>query len=64
MICHLKFVEINDICGCADELKILEILLKHATVLEKLALTSDATEQDYQQKKRMALSDVYEFAKQ
>ncbi|KAI3867458.1 hypothetical protein MKX03_010038 [Papaver bracteatum] len=52
MICHLKFVEINGICGCADELKFLEILLKHATVLEKLVLTSDPTE-DYQQKKRM-----------
>lgn len=54
MICHLKFVEINDLCGCADELKFLEILLKHATVLEKVVLASNSTEQDSQQKKRMA----------
>ncbi|KAI3867457.1 hypothetical protein MKX03_010037 [Papaver bracteatum] len=54
MICHLKFVEINGLCGCADELKFLEILLKHATVLEKMVLASDSNEQDSQQKKRMA----------
>ncbi|RZC94040.1 hypothetical protein C5167_016735 [Papaver somniferum] len=24
MICHLKFVEINGLCGCANELKFLE----------------------------------------
>ncbi|RZC94041.1 hypothetical protein C5167_016734 [Papaver somniferum] len=54
MICHLKFVEINGLCGCADELKFLEILLKHATVLEKLVVASDATERDSQLEKRMA----------
>ncbi|KAI3923880.1 hypothetical protein MKW92_025268 [Papaver armeniacum] len=54
MICHLKFVEINGLCGCADELKFLEILLKHATVLEKLVIASDATERDSQLEKQMA----------
>ncbi|KAI3923879.1 hypothetical protein MKW92_025267 [Papaver armeniacum] len=54
MICHLKFVEINGLCGCAEELKFLEILLKHATVLEKLVIASDATERDSQLEKRMA----------
>ncbi|KAI3962127.1 hypothetical protein MKW92_041324 [Papaver armeniacum] len=53
MICHLKFAEVNDLCGCADELKFLEILLK-LPVLEKVVLASNSTEQDSQQKKRMA----------
>ncbi|MCL7044458.1 hypothetical protein MKW94_015283 [Papaver nudicaule] len=53
MICHLKFVEIKGLCGCVNELKFLEILLKHATVLEKVILNSYSTEQDSHTKKRM-----------
>ncbi|MCL7044457.1 hypothetical protein MKW94_015282 [Papaver nudicaule] len=53
MICHLRFVEINDLSGRVNELKFLEILLKHGTVLEKMILDSYPTEQDSQRKKRM-----------
>ncbi|KAI3907985.1 hypothetical protein MKW98_003630, partial [Papaver atlanticum] len=41
------------LCGCVNELKFLEILLKHAMVLEKVILTSNLTNQDSQGKKRM-----------
>ncbi|KAI3872287.1 hypothetical protein MKX03_021409 [Papaver bracteatum] len=53
-ICYLKFVEIKGICGCVNELKFLEIGLKHASGLEKLVLTtSNYSKQDSQRKKRM-----------
>ncbi|KAI3863650.1 hypothetical protein MKW98_031242 [Papaver atlanticum] len=39
MICHLKYLEIKGLLGRVDELKFLEILLKHATVLEKVVLS-------------------------
>ncbi|KAI3919676.1 hypothetical protein MKW92_033968, partial [Papaver armeniacum] len=54
MICHLKFVEIKGLLGRVNELKFLEILLKHATVLKKVVLASYSTEQDPQREKRMA----------
>ncbi|KAI3957930.1 hypothetical protein MKW92_030411 [Papaver armeniacum] len=50
---HLKFVEINGLSGSVNELKFLEILLKHGTVLERVILTSNSTNQDSQRKKRM-----------
>ncbi|KAI3855063.1 hypothetical protein MKX03_018457 [Papaver bracteatum] len=54
MICHLKFVEIDGLRGCIYELKFLEILLKHATVLEKVALAyHSTTKQDWLREKRM-----------
>ncbi|KAI3836250.1 hypothetical protein MKX03_018029 [Papaver bracteatum] len=54
MIRHLKFVEVKGISGCVDELKFLEILLKHAMVLEKVVLTSYySTKEDSQRGKRM-----------
>ncbi|KAI3858360.1 hypothetical protein MKX03_024684 [Papaver bracteatum] len=52
-ICHLKIVEIKGLRGDAIELKFLELLLKHATVLEKVVLTSYSTEQDSGREKRM-----------
>ncbi|KAI3955284.1 hypothetical protein MKW98_020917 [Papaver atlanticum] len=52
MICHLKSVEIKGLRGYVNELKFLEILLKHARVLEKVVLTS-TTRQDSQREKRM-----------
>ncbi|KAI3839251.1 hypothetical protein MKW92_039850 [Papaver armeniacum] len=52
-MCHLKFVEIKGLHGRVNELKFLEILLKHATVFEKVILTSHSTNQDSQRKKRM-----------
>ncbi|KAI3912400.1 hypothetical protein MKW92_048607 [Papaver armeniacum] len=53
MICHLKFVEVKGLRGCVNELKFLDILLKHATVLGKVVLASHSIEQDPQWKKRM-----------
>ncbi|KAI3891283.1 hypothetical protein MKX03_000111 [Papaver bracteatum] len=53
MICHLKFVKIKGLHGRVNELKFLEILFKHATVLEKVVLASDSTKQDSLRKKRM-----------
>ncbi|KAI3844743.1 hypothetical protein MKX03_031535 [Papaver bracteatum] len=53
MICHLKFVEIKDIRGSVNELKFLEILLKHAMVLEKVVLASYSAEKDSLREKRM-----------
>ncbi|RZC85768.1 hypothetical protein C5167_026438 [Papaver somniferum] len=53
MICHLKFVKIKGLLGCVDELKFLEILFKHAAVLEKVVLASDSSKQDSLRKKRM-----------
>ncbi|KAI3935276.1 hypothetical protein MKW92_020577 [Papaver armeniacum] len=52
-MCHLKIAEIKGLRGHAIELKILERLLKHATVLEKVVLTSYSTEQDSEREKRM-----------
>ncbi|KAI3852275.1 hypothetical protein MKX03_018920 [Papaver bracteatum] len=62
MILHLKFVEIKGLRGCVNELKFLEILLKHAMVLEEVILNSystksvifdsDSNEEDSQRKKR------------
>ncbi|KAI3839933.1 hypothetical protein MKW92_039364 [Papaver armeniacum] len=46
MLCHLKFVEIDGLRGCIYELKFLEVLLKHATVLEKVVLAYHSTKQD------------------
>ncbi|KAI3960213.1 hypothetical protein MKW98_016937 [Papaver atlanticum] len=45
MMCHLKYVKIEGLCGCVNELKFLEILLKHSTVLEKVVLTRYSAEQ-------------------
>ncbi|MCL7036689.1 hypothetical protein MKW94_018246, partial [Papaver nudicaule] len=53
MLCHLKLIKIKYLCGSVNELKFLEILLKHATVLEKVVLTGYSTEQDSQWKRRM-----------
>ncbi|KAI3836249.1 hypothetical protein MKX03_018028 [Papaver bracteatum] len=53
MICHLKFVEVKGLRGCVNELTFSEILLKHATALEKVALASHSTKQDSQRNKRM-----------
>ncbi|KAI3907673.1 hypothetical protein MKW98_016317 [Papaver atlanticum] len=52
-ICHLKIAEIKGLRGHAIELKFLELLLKHATVLEKVVLTNYSTEQDSEREKRM-----------
>ncbi|RZC88814.1 hypothetical protein C5167_031188 [Papaver somniferum] len=52
-ICHLKIAEIKGLHGNANELKFLELLLKHAMVLEKVVLTS-STKQDSEREKRMA----------
>ncbi|XP_026442892.1 F-box/LRR-repeat protein At4g14103-like isoform X2 [Papaver somniferum] len=40
MICQVKFVEIKGLSGYVTELKFLEILLKHATGLEKVVISS------------------------
>ncbi|KAI3836248.1 hypothetical protein MKX03_018027 [Papaver bracteatum] len=48
----IKFIEVKGLRGCVNELKFLEILLKHATVLEKVALAS-STKQDSLREKRM-----------
>ncbi|RZC71477.1 hypothetical protein C5167_034636 [Papaver somniferum] len=53
MIRHLKFVEIDGLRGCIYELKFLEILLKHATVLEKVVLAYHSTKKDWLREKRM-----------
>ncbi|KAI3924740.1 hypothetical protein MKW92_016710 [Papaver armeniacum] len=53
MISQLKFVEIKGLRGCVNELKFLEFLLKHATVLEKLVLACYSAEQDSLSEKRM-----------
>ncbi|KAI3838002.1 hypothetical protein MKX03_013794 [Papaver bracteatum] len=53
MICHLKFIEVKGLRGCVNELKFLEILLKHATVLEKVILASYSTKKDSETKQRM-----------
>ncbi|RZC79607.1 hypothetical protein C5167_042183 [Papaver somniferum] len=52
-MCHLKIADIKGLRGNAIELKFLELLLKHATVLEKVVLTSYSTEQDLEREKRM-----------
>ncbi|RZC64412.1 hypothetical protein C5167_008097 [Papaver somniferum] len=63
MIFLLKLVEIKGLRGCVNELKFLEILLKHAMVLEEVILNSystksvildsDSNEEDSQRKKQM-----------
>ncbi|RZC46962.1 hypothetical protein C5167_039912 [Papaver somniferum] len=63
MILHLKFVEIKGLRGWVNELKFLEILLKHAMVLEEVILNSystksvildsDSNEKDSRRKKQM-----------
>ncbi|XP_026408576.1 F-box/LRR-repeat protein At4g14103-like isoform X1 [Papaver somniferum] len=53
IISQLKFVEIKGLHGCVNELKFIEFLLKHATVLEKLVLACYSTEQDSLSEKRM-----------
>ncbi|KAI3897153.1 hypothetical protein MKW92_010373 [Papaver armeniacum] len=53
MICQVRFVEIKGLRGYVTELKFLEILLKHATSLEKVVISSYSIEQGSQRKKRM-----------
>ncbi|KAI3831709.1 hypothetical protein MKW92_047758, partial [Papaver armeniacum] len=47
------FVEIKGLRGYVTELKFLEILLKHATSLEKVVISSYSIELGSQRKKRM-----------
>ncbi|KAI3962609.1 hypothetical protein MKW98_008476 [Papaver atlanticum] len=42
MLCHLN----SSLRGCIYELKFLEVLLKHATILEKVVLAYHSTKQD------------------
>ncbi|OVA14427.1 F-box domain [Macleaya cordata] len=52
MLHHLKFVEIREVLGCVNELKLLEILLKNSIVLEKVILFSSTSEQNSRSRER------------
>ncbi|PIA50668.1 hypothetical protein AQUCO_01200112v1 [Aquilegia coerulea] len=46
VLCELKYVEVHNLQGCEDELKLLEFIMKNASVLKTVDITTSAGEKE------------------
>ncbi|PIA38076.1 hypothetical protein AQUCO_02800013v1 [Aquilegia coerulea] len=46
LLCELKYVEVHNLRGCEDELKLLEFIMKNASVIKIVDITPSAEEKE------------------